>query len=371
MFRHTPLSIVYIALFLTLTECQSFSFPNLSVSSATSLETTSSESFSSSSSSFDSISSVVDSTSSLSSFDSLSSSSSAAGPSSLLKVLMINDYHGALEVDANGDKGIARIGHWMKTEKAKSDQDTLLLATGDMFQGTAVSNYYRGRPVIEAMNTIGFDAMTIGNHEFDWGIETLLAYQDGNLANGEAQFPFLSANIFERATDTPVTWAQPYTIVTRGSLRIGIIGVIGPTLTDSIATSISTPYQFKNPVPLVAQYATYLRSTEAVDVVFASIHDANDSVNSQLAGLAGLERIDGIMNAHSHQSYTKTLSGSNGRTVPAIQSGSSGSYVGELVYKINDQHPTFWPMSHGPKGKRPSQPTSLINTCAILDLVNV
>ena len=76
----------------------------------------------------------------------------------------------------------------------------MILSSGDMFQVTAVSNLSRGEVVVAAMNLIGFDAMTIGNHEFDWGVPALRRFCDGDEGNGEASFPFLAANIRLKAS---------------------------------------------------------------------------------------------------------------------------------------------------------------------------
>ncbi len=66
---------------------------------------------------------------------------------------------------------MAYIAKMVSEEREKNPEGTLLLSAGDMFQGTPISNLFRGKPVIETMNRMGFDAMTLGNHEFDWGME--------------------------------------------------------------------------------------------------------------------------------------------------------------------------------------------------------
>lgn len=120
-----------------------------------------------------------------------------------------------------------------------------------MFQGTAVSSLCHGDVVVDAMNYIGFDAMTIGNHEFDWGIENLRRLTDGDTANNEAGFPILGANIIYKETGEPVEWARPYAVIERQDIKIGIIGVLGADLTNDILGSIIAEYEFIDPLPVI------------------------------------------------------------------------------------------------------------------------
>jgi len=257
-----------------------------------------------------------------------------------LDVYFLNDFHGAVE-EGDNSRGLARIGQYLTNQKNYEPDKTLLLAAGDMLQGTAISNLSYGKPVIDIMNLIQFDAMTIGNHEFDWGIDKILAYHDGNLENGEADFPFLAANIYERATNTVVDWAEPYTVIERGGLKIGVIGVIGEGLTSSISPSISNPYEFKNPAPIVASIAKDLRDNQGVTVIIVNAHDgerdSTGKLNSDLSKLTGSERVDAILNAHSHYRYARTLDRLDGYSIPIVQAGSSGSHIGKIVINIDKE----------------------------------
>lgn len=85
--------------------------------------------------------------------------------------------------------GAAYLAKMIQEERSQNPDGTLLLAAGDMFQGTPVSNLFKGQPIIDVMNFLKFDAMAVGNHEFDWGKDT---YKRLITASG---FPDLSANI--------------------------------------------------------------------------------------------------------------------------------------------------------------------------------
>lgn len=319
---------IWLTTLFALTGCIN---PSLSTSSSSTASVSSIDSVSSSIVS--SISSSISSSSESSSVSSSSSLSSAEAGPFRLKIININDFHGAIETGDNY-RGIARIGGYMLSEKAKVNQDTVIIANGDIFQGTALSYYYRGGTIVEAMNYVGIDAMTIGNHEFDWGVDDIQAYHDENPSNGEAEFPFLGANIYDRSTSQRVDWLDDYQIVDFGEYQVGIIGLIGYSLADSISTSIVSPYQFMSPTTVASTIATDLRVNHGVDFIIAALHDDNDTANQQLANLSGNARIDAILNGHSHYYYTETVVGSGSRQVPVIQSGSSGSHIGEIVFNI-------------------------------------
>ena len=146
-------------------------------------------------------------------------------------MIATNDFHGALEpltpAWAEGDTigGAATLAAYLRPVEARYPGATLHLDGGDEMQGTVVSNLTGGRSSIDVMNALGVDAAAIGNHEFDWGIDTLRA------RIAQADYPFLSANIFTKATGARPDWAVPYAWLERAGLRIAVIG----------ATTTSTP----------------------------------------------------------------------------------------------------------------------------------
>jgi len=142
-----------------------------------------------------------------------------------LTILTTNDFHGAI-AETGGQYGIARLAQNFKMVKDAS-KATVIVSAGDMFQGTALSNYNHGKTIIDIMNIMQFDAMTLGNHEFDWGYNQMYQYVDGNTNNGEAKFPFLGCNIIEKSTGTLPDGVKAYQIVERGGLKIAIIGYMG------------------------------------------------------------------------------------------------------------------------------------------------
>lgn len=248
-----------------------------------------------------------------------------------LQIFALNDFHGAV-VEEEG--GLSKIGNYIMNEKAKKPDETLIISSGDMFQGSAISNMTQGAVMVESMNVIGFDAMAIGNHEFDWGVG-VIEKLNNKQTEVKSEFPIICANIYEKATDKPVSWCEPYTIVERSGIKIGIIGVIGSSLEDSIATAMVAPYEFKDPTPIIKEYVKELRTEKNCEIVILSVHDNTNNLNQSYANFSGEYQIDAILNGHTHSTYAGETMGSDGYLMPYIQSGSSGSSIGKVTLSYN------------------------------------
>ena len=243
----------------------------------------------------------------------------------------INDYHGAV---LDEDTGMGIIGGYLINEKTNNPDTTIILSSGDMFQGSAISNMTEGQVVVEAMNKIGFDSMSLGNHEFDWGIDVIKNYNN-KTSEIKSQFPIICCNVYEKETNEPVDWVDPYTVVEKAGVKIGIIGAIGVGLEDSIAYSMVKDYEFKDPMPLIKKYAKELRSEKGCKLVILSIHDNTSSINQMIADLSGEYQVDAIFNGHTHSVYAGETQGTDGIYTPYIQSGSSGSNIGKVTLVYN------------------------------------
>ncbi|MCF7926960.1 MAG: 5'-nucleotidase C-terminal domain-containing protein [Candidatus Izimaplasma sp.] len=242
-----------------------------------------------------------------------------------LDIYYLNDTHGAILPDGDS-MGLAYIANLITAEKIENPENVLILSGGDMLQGSALSNYFNGLSTIEIMNTMQFDAMAVGNHEFDWGLDTLLKYRDNDQDNGESLFPFLAVNIFYKGTKDIPDGIDPYTIIQKGDLKVGIIGAIGENLEYSIASRRVEDYEFVDPVPLITDYAEYLRTEENCNLIIVISHDPGD-INSALSNNSGNSKVDAIFNAHSHSTYANTYSG-----IPTVQSGDYGKNVGHIRF---------------------------------------
>src|SRR5204862_5005876 len=150
-----------------------------------------------------------------------------------LRIAAIYDLHGALVPgpDANGVSrgGAAYVAAGVDRARAECTPRfvTLLVDGGDLFQGTPASNLSYGRPVVDYYNRMGYAAAALGNHEFDWGTDTLRARMK------QAKFGIFGANV-RYTNGRDVEWIPNDTIVTRGKTKIGIVGwstVATPTTT--------------------------------------------------------------------------------------------------------------------------------------------
>lgn len=237
-----------------------------------------------------------------------------------INIMSLSDTHGYLET--TDIQSLSKISAYMNEY-----ENTVRIAGGDMFQGSGISNLTRGRAMVDIMNAMEFDCMVIGNHEFDWGIDTILSYFDGDEDNGEANFPLLAANVYDEAGN-PLANTKPYHVVEVADTKIGIIGIIGDDLESSIDVGSLDKHQFVSSQNVVTTYAQTLRINESCDIVILATH--NGSSDNHKYGASG---VDLIINAHTH--YTEF--GTSQHFIPYIQSGANAQYLSHTIFnKRND-----------------------------------
>ncbi|HET7564501.1 MAG TPA: bifunctional UDP-sugar hydrolase/5'-nucleotidase, partial [Gemmatimonadaceae bacterium] len=282
-------------------------------------------------------------------------SGSVAGDGPLLRIIATNDLHGALDPGRTTKGKPVGGAEAMAASIERAEREcgspcvTLLVDAGDMFQGTAESNLQHGRPVVELYNALGYAAAAVGNHEFDWGIDTLRKRMS------EARFSILGANVRYR-NGRDVQWIPDDTIVQRGPYSIGIIGVIGPeTYTSTMAANVAT-LRFADPAPIVDSLTRALRARGADVVVVLAHSGAFCKKNGTQAcdgdvisfALALRERVDAIISGHTHSVVDFRIRGvpivqaqSSGRAVAVVDlapgaagDGGNGELVAEHVYHV-------------------------------------
>lgn len=237
----------------------------------------------------------------------------------------ISDFHGAVvdDIDSN-QPGLAMLGNYFDQVRANNTGGTILLAGGDMYQGSADSNLTYGNLVTYGMNVIQFDAMTIGNHEFDWGVEWI---EDN--AN-RATFPFLAANVTLKGTTTNPDFVSPYTIVTRGDYRIGIIGTIGENIKNTILASAIADFDFLDEVEIVDNIAEELRTDEDCDIVVWTTHNDYGNITQKLTST--VPNVDAIFAAHSHTNYSSSITS---KDIPIVETTNYGEAVAHIRLLLN------------------------------------
>ncbi len=290
-------------------------------------------------------------------------SSCATAPASHPPVHVVivgtTDVHGWFdghESTAGRYGGVALLSSYVKALRAEDQNHVVLVDSGDLFQGTMESNLFEGEPVVRAYNAMGYSAAAVGNHEFDYGPAgpvTIAGPGDDPLGALEknaalAKFPFLSANLTEKATGKTPPWAKPSTIVDAGGARIGIIGLSTPdTPNVTIAVNVAA-LNFGDPVPATIAAARQLRARGA-DAVIVIAHmggncrDVNDvhdlaSCNPDEEAMKFLEglppgTIDAYFAGHTHRRMREIVSG-----VPATQAAPYSAEFSTVDLWIDHDH---------------------------------
>src|SRR5881296_4165653 len=244
----------------------------------------------------------------------------------LLRVLAINDFHGALEPQVwpwSGGRavgGAVALKSWLDSLTRTCRCATIRLDAGDEMQGTLISNYSFGRPAIAAMNAFGIDAAAIGNHEFDWSVDTLRARMAG------AHYRFLAANISDSATTVTPAWAEPWTVIERGGVRVAVIGLALPETPVNTAPRNVRGLAFDDGAAAVRRVLP--RARAGADYVIVVAHEGafcDAACHGEIVDLArGLDSgsVDLIVSGHTHSLVNTAVNG-----IPIVQARSSGAGI--------------------------------------------
>jgi 2',3'-cyclic-nucleotide 2'-phosphodiesterase (5'-nucleotidase family) len=226
-----------------------------------------------------------------------------------LRIIGTTDFHGALEPRVTSGDGVPRGGvayllsaiAAARRECAPPRCSTIWLDGGDQLQGTPASNLNFGRPVIDFFNQHGLAAAALGNHEFDWGLDTLRSIMRA------ARYPMLAANLLD-TLGRDVPWVPDDTLLTAGGIRVGVIGVITPETARAARPSIVRGFQFVDAASIVDARARALRNRGAEVIVVVAHEGAVCNrqdppvCEGEILSLARrlTERVDAIIAGHRH-----------------------------------------------------------------------
>jgi 2',3'-cyclic-nucleotide 2'-phosphodiesterase/3'-nucleotidase len=244
-----------------------------------------------------------------------------------VRILETTDFHGAILSGARDRRGrawggsVALASH-VRRLRAENPFGTVLVDGGDWYQGTMISNLAFGRPVVEQMNELGYTAAAIGNHEFDWTADTLIA------RIGELQSIALGANIRDRKNNRRPAWAKSDTTVVRRGVRVGVLG-----LSYRFTPSVTLPrhvahLRFEDDSTVAAKLVPDLRKRSRPNVVVAVGHvpttqDSAGALRGDLARMArGIPGVDVWLGGHSHNRVNGEIGG-----IPVMIAGSHGQVV--------------------------------------------
>ncbi len=244
-------------------------------------------------------------------------------------ILFFNDLHGNLmpfEIKSGEKKqevgGIARMAavvRDIRAENSRSGVRTLVLVAGDILQGTPMSTVFRGEPDIECLNAMGVDAMTVGNHEFDFGLENFQKLRQ------RAAFPFLSANILEKATGRPLCNSF-LTVPLKEGLALTVIGVTTEDFLSITEPGNVVKLGVTGALPAVRQAYEQVRSRGPVVLLSHNKHRIDREIAAALPDLAA------IIGGHDQvllSPYEQVGS------VPIFQAFERGIYLGRIDLRID------------------------------------
>lgn len=260
----------------------------------------------------------------------------AAAKGRQLLILHTNDTHSCvLPLNPNlADTMLAGRGGFLRRaamidQMRKEDKDLLLLDSGDFSQGSPYYTMFKGDVETELMNIMGYDAATIGNHEFDFGLE--------NMARifRKAKFPIVCAN-YDFTGTVVEGLVKPYVIIKRKGVRIGIFG-LSPKLDGLVMASTCAGIRYSDPIKTANAVADKLKNEEKCDVVICLSHLGWDEAGlNDMEMMAKTRNIDLVLGGHSH-SYFKTLNhvrNLDGKDVPNDQNGKHGIFVGKITLSL-------------------------------------
>lgn len=234
----------------------------------------------------------------------------SCGSSVLLSfdIFAINDLHGKL-VDGENQPGVDELTTYIKSRR-QENENLLLISVGDMWQGSSESNLTKGLLTTDWMNDIGFNAMVMGNHEYDWG--------DSFVRSNEAiaQFPYLAINIYDRTTNQRLDYCQSSVMVDQNGVQIGIIGAVGDCYSSIAADKVEGIY-FKTGKDLTAlvQAESEALRQQGADFIIYAIHDGYEDSSNGVKNVSGNNLsgyydtalsngyVDLVFEGHTHQRY--------------------------------------------------------------------
>ena len=260
-------------------------------------------------------------------------------PGKQLIILQTSDTHSRIEPispeaadDYAGMGGAVRRSSFIKEIRSKHP-DVLLFDCGDISQGTPYYNLFQGEVEIKMMNLMKYDAMTIGNHEFDFGLDNMARLF--RMAN----FPVVCSN-YDVTGTVLEGLVKPYIILERSGVRIGVFGM-APRMEGLVQADKCEGIVYNNPIEVGQEMADFLKLEKNCDVVICLSHlGIRNSYGTADEDLVSKTRnIDVILGGHSHTFMEKPMNylNADGKNIPVSHTGKNGIFVGELKLTLAEK----------------------------------
>ena len=260
-----------------------------------------------------------------------------AGNDKEILVLHTNDMHSRIEPFAKDyvDSTLADKGGMLRranfiAQQRKEHKNVLLFDSGDFSQGTPYYNLYKGEVEVEMMNAMGYDAATIGNHEFDFGLSNMVRLFK------MAKFPIVCSNYDVKGTMLDGL-VKDYVVLNRSKMRIGVFG-LSPAMLGLVSKAKFADVNMKNPIKEAQRVVDILINVEKCDLIICLSHlgwNSNNEFND-IKLIENTRGIDIVCGGHSHTFFEKpkTVKNLDGKDVYVSQMGKHGAYVGYMNVKM-------------------------------------
>lgn len=259
----------------------------------------------------------------------LSSSQDAEKPHGLVKVTILhtNDIHGNIlprkvkdeegrQVETGGEAVLASVIEDERQKAAQNGENVILVDSGDIAMGTAISGVFQGKPMIEIMNREGYDAATIGNHDLDWGIAPLQ-----NMIE-QAKFPFVASNLLG-SDGKQLPKIRPFIIKELPGVKVGIVGIANPQTNHITSKDEVKDLKFIDPIESLNQTIPVMKE-QGADIIIVLSHAGLENDKKIASNVKG---IDLIVGGHSHHTLQKPIQ--VGKTL-IVQTGYGGRNLGKV-----------------------------------------
>jgi len=246
-----------------------------------------------------------------------------------ITIIHTNDTHAAHLPGSNGNGGVAAMASVVKQIRAEGG-NTLFLDAGDRFTGTLFHTQYKGQDQVQIMNLLGYNAMALGNHEFDNGDEVLAAFIDG------LNFPVVSANIDFSGSELLNGKVLPYAILDVNGRQVGVIGLT--TAETALISNAGDEIVFSDDYAGIVNAQAALLTEEGVNIIMVVMHVGIRDAEAFIPNLSG---VDLVVDGHSHTLYSNTYSAASGKyplqftnaageKIYYVQAGANTQYVGRI-----------------------------------------
>lgn len=257
-----------------------------------------------------------------------------------ITILHTNDTHSHIEPFGPDDAknpnmgGVARRATLVERIR-NENPNTLLLDAGDIFQGTPYFNFYGGELEFKLMSKLGYDAATIGNHDFDNGIDGLYAQLP------HAEFPFICSN-YDFSNTVMNGHTEPYKIFVKDGVKIGIFG-LGIELQGLVNDKLYKETQYLDPVETAQDMSRLLKEEKGCDLVICLSHLGYKYDGDKISDLKvarQTENIDLIIGGHTHTFLERPTVETNraGKKVLVNQVGCYGLFLGRIDFYLDEKN---------------------------------